>query len=67
MSTNAGANDDTRDEAEADVQGHSLPIAQGLSALSRGRGKEKPGRGTGEDSLPALTKPFPRLKEPRSR
>jgi hypothetical protein len=67
MSKHPGTDEPTRDEAEADVEGHALPIVAGLGALGRGREKAKGGRKADDAPLPALTKPFPRLKDERPR
>jgi hypothetical protein len=66
MTTTPPTNDPARDAAEPDVEGHALPLVQGVDALSRGRTKEKAPPKAADAPLPPLTKPFPRMKDDRS-
>jgi hypothetical protein len=50
-----------------DVEGHALPLVIGLGALGRGRDRQKPSTKGGDERLPGLTKPFPRLRDERPR
>jgi len=54
------------DATEPDVEGHALPLVQGVDALSRGRTKQKAAP-RADASLPPLTKPFPRMKDDSGR
>lgn len=67
MTTKPDTNDPIHDAAELDVEGHALPLVQGVDALARGRAREKAGPKAAEASLPPLTKPFPRMRDDRSR
>ncbi|MCU0479093.1 MAG: hypothetical protein MUE92_10200 [Chloroflexi bacterium] len=67
MTTKPDTNDPTHDAEELDVEGHALPLVQGVDALARGWAKEKAGPRAAEAPLPPLTKPFPRMRDDRSR
>ena len=67
MTTKPDTNDPTHDAEELDVEGHALPLVQGVDALARGRAKEKAGPKAAEATLPPLTKPFPSMRDDRSR
>jgi hypothetical protein len=45
-----------------DVEGHSMALVVGLGQLERNR-RQSERRKSPEDSLPPLSKPFPRLKD----
>jgi hypothetical protein len=45
-----------------DVEGHSMALVIGLGEVGRSR-QQSQGRKPPEDSLPPLSKPFPRLKD----
>ncbi len=66
MSTRPEADDGQRDVPDDDVEGHVLPLVQGVDALARGQSKEK-ARPKADDALPPLTKPFPSLRSERRR
>ena len=46
----------------ADVEGHSMALVVGLSQVERNR-RQSQSRKSPEDSLPPLSKPFPRLRD----
>jgi hypothetical protein len=63
MNAKPDTNEPQRSEADADVEGHALPLVQAVSALVRGRTTAPSDPKASNAPLPPLTKPFPRLKD----
>jgi hypothetical protein len=54
---------DEPEKPEADVEGHSLSIVMGLDSLNRSARRRAEAGKRDDDSLPRLTKPFPRMRD----
>jgi hypothetical protein len=58
-----GEDQERREEAPDDVEGHSLSLVMGLDAMSRGRDGGDRQRKPADEDLPPISKPFPRMKD----
>ena len=47
-----------------DVEGHSLALVMGIGQAERNR-QQNPSKKPSDEALPPLTKPFPRMKDPK--
>ena len=54
-------------EQEDDAEGHSLSVIMGVNRMAKSEAARARARRADDESLPRLTKPWPRLKDDRKR